>query len=191
MSYSELANVYQIKVTLNSIHPPIWRRILVSDNINLLDLHNSIQDVFGWLDYHLHEFNIRNVHYGDPTNDEDNEFDIKDEVKFKLRKLNLTEGSRFTYEYDFGDSWEHILLVEKILPFTKGMILPQCITGKRSRPPEDVGGPWGYESFLEAIRDPQNEEHESYLEWAGKDFNPEKFDLKAINERLHLRRERN
>lgn len=184
------AKVYQIKVTLNAIRPPIWRRILVLDQITLLDLHEVIQDVFGWQDYHLHEFKIHDVSYGNPANDEFGEFDIQDEAKIKLRKLNLTEGSRFTYEYDFGDSWEHTLVLEKILPLEKGMKLPQCIKGKRACPPEDVGGPWGYEGFLEALRDPQHEEHDSYLEWIGGEFNPEGFDLEGVNKSLHKREER-
>jgi hypothetical protein len=185
MKSSASANVYQFKITINNIHPPVWRRILVSDKSTLLDLHDVIQDVFGWLDYHLHEFTIQDVRYGDPANDEFDEFAIKDEIKVKLRKLNLKEDARFTYEYDFGDSWEHTLVLEKMLPYEKGMKLPQCLKGKRACPPEDVGGPWGYEGFLEAMRDPQNEEHESYLEWIGGEFDPEAFDLNAANQRLH------
>ncbi|MDR3576128.1 MAG: plasmid pRiA4b ORF-3 family protein [Anaerolineaceae bacterium] len=191
MGNSEPVQVYQIKVTLNSIRPPIWRRILVPDKITLLDLHDVIQDVFGWLNYHLHEFTIRDESYGDPANDEFGELEIQDETKIKLRKLGFTKGSRFTYEYDFGDSWEHILVVEKVLPFEKGMKLPQCIKGKRACPPEDVGGPWGYEGFLEAINDPRNEEHDSYLEWVGGEFDSEAFDLDIINQRLLQRGKRN
>jgi hypothetical protein len=189
MKSAEPAKVYQFKVTLNNIHPPVWRRILVSNESTLLDLNNAIQDVFGWLDYHLHEFMVEDVRYGDPANDEFDEFAIQDEAKVKLRKLNLKEGSRFTYEYDFGDSWEHTLVLEKIVPLERGMKLPQCIKGKRACPPEDVGGPWGYEGFLEAIHDPQNEEHESYLQWIGGEFDPEAFDLDAVNQRLRQRAE--
>jgi len=187
MRTSQAAQVYQIKVTLNSIRPPIWRRILVPDTMTLLDLHDVIQVVFGWYDSHLHEFTIYNVSYGDPANDEFGEFDIKDEAKFKLRKFNLAEGARFTYLYDFGDSWEHTLVIEKILPFESEIALPQCIKGKRARPPEDVGGPWGYAGFLEAMNDPENEEHDSYMEWFDGEFDPEAFDLAAINRHLHKR----
>jgi hypothetical protein len=183
--------VYQIKVTLDNIRPPVWRRVLVPDKCTLLDLHDIIQDVFGWYDYHLHEFTIHGESYGDPANDEFDEFAIQDESKFKLQKLDFKEGSRFTYEYDFGDGWDHTLVVEKIFPPERGMKLPICIKGKRECPPEDVGGPWGYEGFLEAIRDPQNEEHESYIEWIGREFDPEAFDLDLINERLRQRAERN
>lgn len=122
MKSAEPVKVYQFKVTLNNIHPPVWRRILVSDKSTLLDLHDVIQDVFGWLDKHLHEFTIQDVHYGDPANDDYGGFDIEKEKKVKLRKLNLREGARFTYEYDFGDSWQHTLVLEKILPFEKHTI---------------------------------------------------------------------
>ncbi len=184
MKSPELAKVYQFKVMLNGIRPPVWRRILVSDKSTLLDLHNVIQDVFGWLDYHLHEFTINDICYGDQADDEFGEFHIQDEAKVKLRKLNLKEGSRFSYEYDFGDSWGHTLILEKILPLEKGMKLPQCIKGKRACPPEDVGGAWGYEGFLEAIRDPHHEDHASFLEWIGGEFDPEAFDLDAVNQLL-------
>lgn len=184
MKTSASPKVYQIKMTLNNIRPPIWRRVLVSDNITLFDLHKIIQRAFGWYNCHLHEFTIHAVPYGDPASDEFDEFGLKDEIKFTLRKLKLSEGSRFTYEYDFGDSWEHTLILEKILPFAEGTDLPQCIKGKRACPPEDVGGPWGYQGFLEAINDPQNKEHDSYREWIGE-FDPEAFDLEDINKRLH------
>ena len=191
MRSTEPAKVYQFKVALANIHPPVWRRILVSDKSTLLDLHGVIQDVFGWLDYHLHEYIIQDIRYGDPANDEFDELAIQDEATVKLRKLNLKEGSQFIYEYDFGDGWKHTLVLEKIFPLEKGMKLPQCIQGKRACPPEDVGGPWGYRNFLEAIRDPQHEEHENYLEWIGGEFDPEVFDLEAANQRLRRREEPN
>ena len=120
MENSESIKVYQIKITLKDVHPPVWRQILVSDKITLFDFHYVIQDVFSWLDYHLHEFTIHGKIYGDPQNDEFEDLFLQDETKYKLRKLNLKEGSHFTYEYDFGDGWEHTLLVEKILPFERG-----------------------------------------------------------------------
>jgi len=93
-------------------------------------------------------------------------------------------GAKFVYEYDFGDSWEHILLVEKVLPMEPDQQYPVCIKGKRACPPEDVGGVWGYYGFLEAIQDPDHPEHEDYLEWIGEDFDPEAFDLDAVNAAL-------
>jgi Plasmid pRiA4b ORF-3-like protein len=92
------------------------------------------------------------------------------------------------YEYDFGDGWEHVVLLEKVLPPEQGVDYPRCTAGKRACPPEDVGGVWGYESFLETIRDPSHPEHDDMLEWAGGEFDPEQFDLNAANEALRPRR---
>jgi hypothetical protein len=176
--------IYQIKVTLNDIRPPIWRRILVPENYSLFKLHNALQRVMGWDNYHLHHFIIDNEFYGDPADDEYGDLGTRNEKNFKLNKIIYDSSFKFIYEYDFGDSWEHSLLVEKILPAEKGVHYPICIKGKRACPPEDVGGAWGYESFLEALRDPKNPEHDEYLEWVGGEFDPEAFDLEEINQAL-------
>ena len=147
--------IYQIKVTLNDTHPPIWRRIQVPGNTTLLKLHDILQIVMGWEDYHLHMFTIEGSIYGDPADDEYGDLGTIDEANYKLNQVIDREGQRFTYEYDFGDSWDHTLLVEKILPPQEGVRYPICLKGKRACPPEDVGGVWGYENFLEAIRDPE------------------------------------
>jgi hypothetical protein len=178
------AQIYQIKVTLKDTHPPIWRRILVPSNITLLKLHDILQIVMGWADYHLHMYTIDGLIYGDPADDEFGDFGTIDEAKIQLGQVISGEGQRFTYEYDFGDSWEHTLLVEKILPPEEGVRYPLCLKGKRACPPEDVGGVWGYEDFLEAIRDPDHPEHDEYLEWVGWEFDPEEIDLEAINAEL-------
>ncbi len=178
------APIYQIKVTLDDTHPPIWRRFLVSGNTTLFDLHHILQIVMGWTNSHLHMFTINGEFYGDPADDEYGELGTRNEKKFKLGKLIPEAGKRFSYEYDFGDSWEHTLLVEKILPPEKGQHYPVCIKGKRACPPEDVGGVWGYIGFLEAIADPDHPEHDEYIEWIGDDFNPQAFDLDEINEAL-------
>ena len=176
--------IYQIKVTLDDTHPPIWRRILVPGNTTLLRLHDILQIVMGWEDYHLHMYNIEGLIYGDPADDEYGDLGTLDEVNYKLSQVIYAEGQRFTYEYDFGDSWDHTLLVEKILPPAEGVRYPLCLKGKRACPPEDVGGVWGYENFMEAIRDPNHAEHEEYLAWVGGEFHPEDFDLEEINTRL-------
>jgi hypothetical protein len=176
--------IYQIKVTLGNTHPPIWRRILVPGNTTLLKLHDILQIVMGWEDYHLHVFKIEGFFYGDPADDEYGDLGTVDEANYKLSQVIYGEGQRFSYEYDFGDSWDHILLVEKILPSQEGVRYPVCQKGKRACPPEDVGGVWGYVNFLEAIRDPKHDEHEEYLTWVGGKFDPETFDLEEINARL-------
>ena len=176
--------VYQLKVTLDHSKPPIWRRVLVPENITLYQLHEILQRVMGWMDCHLHMFTIGGQIYGDPADDEFDELGTKNETRYRLNQLGLREKARFSYEYDFGDGWEHTLLVEKILPAEKGVHYPVCVTGKRACPPEDVGGIWGYEDFLIAIADPGHEEHDEYLQWIGSDFAPEAFDVEAVNEAL-------
>jgi hypothetical protein len=173
--------IYQIKVTLNNSHPPIWRRLQVPDNTTLLKLHDILQIVMGWTDSHLHEFTINGETYGDPENDELGFRGIKREERFKLSQVLHSEGQKFTYDYDFGDSWEHILLVEKIIPPEAGAPYPRCIKGKRACPPEDVGGVWGYAHFLEALNDPEHPEHDQYFDWAGGEFDPETFDIDEVN----------
>jgi hypothetical protein len=178
--------IYQIKVTLCESKPPIWRRILVPSDITLAKLHRILQAVMGWTDSHLHQFIVEGTYYGVP--DPDDFIEVKSERRVRLNQVVAGETYRFIYEYDFGDSWEHELLVEKIVPPEKGVRYPVCIKGKRACPPEDVGGVWGYAEFLEAIRDPEHAEHEDYLEWIGGEFDPEAFDLDEINAALsHLR----
>ncbi len=176
--------IYQIKVTLDDTHPPIWRRILAPGNTTLLKLHDVLQIVMGWEDYHLHMYRIEGLIYGDPADDEYGDLGTQDEAKYQLSQVIYGVGQQFTYEYDFGDSWDHTLLVEKILPPEEGVRYPLCLKGKRACPPEDVGGVWGYVNFLEALSDPTHDEHEEYLEWVGGEFNPEDFDLEEINARL-------
>lgn len=176
--------VYQLKVALDDVKPPVWRRLLVAGETNLLTLHEIIQRAMGWQNYHLHMFTIAGQIYGDPEADEDGDLDTKNETRCRLNQLGLGEKAKFRYEYDFGDGWEHTILVEKILQAEKGARYPICLTGKRACPPEDVGGVWGYENFLEAIANPKHKEHDEYLAWIGGSFDPEEFDLDEVNERL-------
>jgi hypothetical protein len=176
--------IYQIKVTLDDTHPPVWRRIQVPGNTTLLKLHDILQIVMGWDDYHLHMFTIEGSIYGDPADDEYGDLGTIDESRFRLNQVIYREGQRLSYEYDFGDGWDHTLLVEKILPPQESVRYPICLKGKRACPPEDVGGVWGYENFLEAICNPDHDEHEEYLTWVGGEFDPEAFDLEEINTQL-------
>ena len=178
-------SIVQIKVTLEGIKPPIWRRLLVRSDITLGELHNVIQAVMmGWVDYHLHQFIVGETYYGVPHPDYGGFVEMRDESRVKLNQIVTGEKFKFRYEYDFGDSWLHNLLVEKILTPEPGQQVPVCIKGKRACPPEDVGGVWGYEDFLEAIQNPDHAEHEDYLEWIGGEFDPEEFDLDETNEIL-------
>jgi hypothetical protein len=181
--------IFQIKVTLEGSKPPIWRRLLVRGDITLGDLHRIIQAAFGWWDYHLHQFIVGRTYYGEPHPDYFDYMEMRDEQEVRLVQIASGEGFKFRYEYDFGDSWLHQVLVEKILPPEPGQAYPVCVKGRRACPPEDVGGIWGYYSFLEAIQDPNHEEHEEYLEWVGGAFDPEAFDLEEVNEVLQALRQ--
>jgi hypothetical protein len=171
--------VYQLKITLKGSRPPIWRRVLVADDTTLAKLNHIIQIAMGWTNSHLHDFTIQGQRYSEPSPDDWEP--VKDERRYKLSQLVTGAKFKFVYQYDFGDSWDHEILVEKILPPEPGAHYPVCATGKRACPPEDAGGVWGYATFLEAINDPSHEEHEMYLEWIGGGFDPEAFNLDAVN----------
>jgi hypothetical protein len=178
-------HVYQIKVTLNDLRPPVWRRILVPGNTTLRKLHDILQIVMGWTDSHLHQFVIGDAWYGATDYDEGGGVrELLPEQRYRLSQVAPEPGARFVYEYDFGDGWDHTVLVEKIAPPEPGARSPQCVAGKRACPPEDVGGVWGYEAFLEAIRNRRHPEHDEYLTWIGGQFDPEAFDLEAVNAQL-------
>ncbi|GJD22681.1 plasmid pRiA4b ORF-3 family protein [Rivularia sp. IAM M-261] len=175
--------IYQIKITLKYIKPPIWRRVLVKSNTTLGQLHSIVQEAMGWDDYHLHSWNIGGVEYGVP--DEDYDSHMQKEKNVKLSKLiGSSEKVKFSYTYDFGDSWEHEILVEKILPSAPDTRYPVCVAGKRACPPEDCGGAWGYAELLDILNDPENPEYEERMEWLEGEFEPEKFDLEEVNSRL-------
>jgi hypothetical protein len=179
------APIYQIKVTLKDTKPPIWRRLLVRSDTTLGDLHTTIQAAMGWWNYHLHQFIVGEVYYGEPHPEYFDYLEMLDERDVTLGQVAPHEGAKFDYEYDFGDGWEHRVLVEKIAAPEPGRSYPVCIKGRRVCPPEDVGGPWGYADFLDAIRDPEHPEHNSYLEWIGGEFDPEAFEPDEMNDALN------
>ena len=174
--------VYQIKVTLGYIDPPVWRRILVPADATLFRLHEILQAVMGWENAHHYMFEIGDVHYSESspnwgTGMEDAE---------RTTLAQMIPGGKFTffYEYDMGDSWIHQLIVEQVLPRDASVSYPLCLEGARACPPEDCGGPPGYEELLEAIRSPSHERHEELLEWMGEPFDPERFSVEQVNATL-------
>jgi hypothetical protein len=170
---------YQLKITLQDVTPPIWRRVVVGE-LTLLELHHVIQIAMGWEDGHLHDFTIKGQRYSLPDYDLDESFD---ESSTMLRDV-LRPRLKFVYQYDFGDGWNHVVQVEKATPDT-AIVTPECIGGARACPPEDSGGPWGYLQKLEAVSGPDDDddETEELREWMG-DFDPESFDLDTVNKRL-------
>lgn len=173
--------VYQVKITLNDVDPPVWRRVQVGD-CSLAELHRIIQLCMGWGNCHLYAFEVDGVEYGDPETADRG--DYCDSRSRKLSQLASQGPNGFAYQYDFGDDWEHFVEIEKTLPAEPKTKYPRCVAGERACPPEDCGGAYGYEEFLEAIQDRHHEEHEEMLEWVGGKFNPEAFNMTKVNREL-------
>jgi hypothetical protein len=178
-------SIVRVGVSLLDVDPAIWRRIEVPARFTLKELHGVIQAVMGWADYHLHHFRIGGSLYGEPApEDDDYDREIVDERKLKLSTL-VVDGERiFDYVYDYGDNWCCVVVLEMIAPATHGLTYPRLIEGARRGPPEDVGGPWGYNEFLDAIADPKHERHKELRQWSGEDFDPKQFDVDEINHAL-------
>ena len=179
--------IYQIRIALQEIQPSIWRRIQIGEDITLAQLHTILQIVMNWEDYHLHEFTIGRRVYSVPDPDDDMyERKVIDERQVRLCEVVPRVSTQFLYLSDFGDSWHHELLLEAIVMPDSKLQYPRCIAGERRTPPEDVGGIPGYEDYLEAIADPDHEEHENILRWRGP-FDPESFSAEEVNSRLWKR----
>ena len=181
------AEVYQFRVALLEVAPPVWRTIQVPATYSFWDLHVAIQDSMGWLDYHLHRFHVNRPGTGDVV-----QIGIPDEDAFEgdepilpgwevpIARYFTRLGAVTKYEYDFGDGWEHAVTLEAILPRQKGIRYPRCLAGARACPPEDCGGVGGYENLMAVMGDPTHEEYESTLQWLGGRFDPERFDARRV-----------
>lgn len=172
--------VYDLHVELLDVDPSIWRRVLVPADMTLEDLHDVLQWTLGWTDSHLHSFEVNGESYG-PHGPEFGELDMLDEGEHTLGDLLGGRSGRFRYEYDFGDSWQHLIKAKPVAQPDPKLQYPVCVEGARSAPPEDCGGTPGYEDLLAAIRDPKHPQHEDMLEWVGGEFDPEAFDLNGVN----------
>jgi len=179
------ASLYQLRIELEDITPPIWRRFWIEGNASLIKLHHTIQAAMGWTDAHLHEFQIGDILYATPHPEDSPERVIIDERRVKLHKA-LNGISRFGYLYDFGDSWQHIITVEEVAPPPKhprGCAFIEA--GERACPPDDAGGSHSYQEFLDRFaKNRKGKEVREFLEWAGEDFDPNKFDRHAANATL-------
>lgn len=174
---------FQLRIELKRIQPLIWRRILVPETITLPKLHTVFQAAMGWTDSHLHQFEINGQGYGMLDPDSPDEDFYLDERRVRLKPFVDAGIRRFTYLYDFGDHWDHVVHVEDLVPppSTQKAI---CTAGENACPPEDVGSVSGYFEFLAAIKDPTHEEHHSMLNWIGYDFDPGAFDIDHVNAML-------
>jgi len=171
---------FQIKVTLKNTKPPIWRRILVAPEIKLDRLHDVLQIAMGWDNSHLHQFETPLGYIADPA------FGLEEagsSKKTTLQSVLSGPRSHIRYEYDFGDGWDHQILLEKVVE-SDDAVLALCLSGARACPPEDCGGPWGYGNLLEIMKDPKHPEHGEMSEWIVDEFAPEAFDVEAINRQL-------
>lgn len=166
--------------------PPIWRRVLVPPSMYLDLLHKVIQVAMGWEDSHLHVFSTGSRRYSRPD-PWVNEFRLPgtprdlDERKHRIGHLLTREKDWITYMYDFGDSWEHRITLQKILPYDRAVRLPACTGGRRRCPPEDCGGVWGYYQLLDTLKDPNAPDHAHMKEWCGEDFDPVSFNPRAVD----------
>jgi len=173
---------WQLKIELLGVTPSVWRRIIVPETIKLPKLHTVFQIALGWTNSHLHEFVIGGVRYADPDPDFADELDHVDQKNVVLVKALGIDSRCFDYVYDFGDDWHHIVIVEEQIPDRDvAPSLVHCSGGANRCPPEDVGSTRGYAEFLEAISDPEHEEHDRYLHWVGGHFDPTRFDIDATN----------
>ena len=178
--------IYQIQIALTRYKPKIWRRLLIPSDLLLSDFHLIIQISMGWENSHLHQF-IKNKTFYTEYREDDfswgdmNNVDYKD---LKISDLLKKEKDKIIYEYDFGDGWEHDVILENILPPDEKFKYPICTDGKLACPPEDCGGIWGYANLLKILNHPEHEEYEEYLEWLGGEFDPNYFDQVLVNKFL-------
>lgn len=179
--------VVQIKVKLQGVSkPPVWRRLRVRADTRLDRLHDAILAAFGWQGYHMHVFTSGPDEFGIP----DPELGFIDERAVHLGQLIGGVGDRLGYTYDFGDDWEHEIVVEELLDADPQARYPILMAGKGACPPEDCGGPWGYSELKETLADPHHQQHQEMLDWLGLDdasaFDPGRFDTYEIEEELAL-----
>jgi len=173
---------FTLKVTLLGVEPPVWRRFRVPGSCTLLQLHQILQVLMDWQDMHLHDFQIGERYFGRPTTEEDADF-LADERDHRLDHLVKRVGTRIRYRYDFGDDWRHEIRVERIGDAAPGGAAVECLDGARAGPPEDCGGPPGYEILRRILAEPGRPEFADVRE-AYESFDPERFDLAGINRQL-------
>ncbi|MCR5143875.1 MAG: plasmid pRiA4b ORF-3 family protein [Lachnospiraceae bacterium] len=181
-------NAYQLKITLKEVKPAVWRRVIVPEGISFSQLTMVIHEVMGWSGYHLSEYLFNNLRIILREEDDFSDFGMG---FFGYQELNASnflidemfdEVKSFTYTYDFGDDWRHQIQIEKVIEDYE-YTFPMVVKYKGEIPPEDCGGPWGYEHLLEVLEDPKNEEYEDLKKWYDLQ-KAEDFDLKRVNDEL-------
>jgi len=178
---SATAAAYQVKVSLRDVKPPIWRRLVLPAAVTLAELHDVVQVAMGWTDSHLHQFATRSRVFG-PSHD-DADPGQADETDVRLDGVLHRPGDQLRYRYDFGDGWEHDIVLEQVQPVA-GPVPVTCLAGRRACPPEDCGGPWGYTDLCAALSDPAHPRHAELTEWVGGYLAPAHFDRAEVNRQL-------
>jgi putative DNA-invertase from lambdoid prophage Rac len=182
-------DIYGIKVTLLGTKPPIWRRLLVPASMTLAKLHDVLQTAMGWHDCHMHEFRAGERHFGRPDpEDISMGMQVENERNIRLSSVLRRPGAKLIYTYDFGDNWEHAIVLEKLLPLLTDMTSPICIDGSLACPPDDCGGIPGFYELLDALADPNHEQHQEMHDWIGGDFDPLAFSVDEVNRKLTPKR---
>lgn len=185
---TEAKTVHRLKVTLREVKPPVWRRIEVPSTMMLSELADVLEAAMGWLGGHLHAFEADDVLYEIPDGEGYGFRRPRDERKARLGEVLPVVKSKMRWVYDFGDGWEHDVVVEAIEPRQSGVTYPVCLAGRRACPPDDCGGPWGYGNLLAALGDPAHEEHEELTEWAPPGFDAARFDIEEAMEMMRSAR---
>lgn len=175
--------ILRLKVTLAEIEPPVWRCLLVPAGVTLAKLHRALQDAMGWTNSHLHCFEVAGRRIGMVGVEEDSP-ELEDERRVRVSNVLPEKGAKLVYRYDYGDDWEHVVEVEDVTSPDHCLSYPLCIAGARACPPEDCGGPFSYGEFLEALGNPEHEEHDQILTWVGGHVDPDSFDVNAVNRLL-------
>jgi hypothetical protein len=177
--------IYHLQVVLLGTKPPVWRKLQVPGNANLGWLHAVIQLAMGWTNSHLHQFRLGDDCYSDTSHhfaEFEGDPEILEERKFTLQQLAPREKDALGYEYDFGDTWEHAIIVAKILPpDASAATTALCLDGAGACPPEDCGGIWGYAELLKTLKNPKHPEHKTMKKWLGRPLDAEAFDVAKTN----------
>lgn len=177
--------IYHLRIELEHVQPLVWRRLWVPETVRLKKLDRIIQESVGWTNSHLHEFTIADKRYGCVDHD-DATMDPRmlDEKRYALKDVIGGTGFEFKYVYDFGDDWTHRVIVEGVEAATSWNNWAICVAGENACPPEDVGGPPGYNAFREAIWDQSHPEFQDFWKWLGGPFDPHAFDMNLANQRI-------
>lgn len=183
---ADAPSCYRLKITLADVRPAVWRRIEILGDTTLSRLHRMFQATMGWEDSHLHVFRMNGLQYGALNP----ELPFLNEKRVRIDEVAGTPRQRFTYLYDFGDHWLHNVVVESISPAHPDTTYPRFVDGRGACPPEDVGGPPGYESFVAINADQSHPEHARMREWVGSRFDPAALDIDGITSSLRRFRRR-